>query len=51
MWWKRWKEEAIKITQLKATYGEQVVFVLFLYGYFDAAYLGSNNDEGQVQSM
>jgi hypothetical protein len=43
---KRRKEEAIKITQLKATYGEQVVFVLFLCGYFDAAYLGYEAAEG-----
>jgi hypothetical protein len=27
---KRWKEEAIKITYLRATYGNDVVFVLFL---------------------
>jgi hypothetical protein len=44
---KRRKEEAIKITQLKATYGEQVVFVLFLCGYFDAAYLGYEAAEGK----
>jgi type II restriction enzyme len=43
---KRRKEEAIKITQLKATYGEQVAFVLFLCGYFDAAYLGYEAAEG-----
>jgi hypothetical protein len=43
---KRRKEEAIKITQLKSTYGEQVVFVLFLCGYFDAAYLGYEAAEG-----
>jgi hypothetical protein len=43
---KRRKEEAIKITQLKATYGEEVVFVLFLCGYFDAAYLGYEAAEG-----
>lgn len=43
---KRRKEEAIKIAQLKATYGEQVVFVLFLCGYFDAAYLGYEAAEG-----
>jgi hypothetical protein len=34
---KRRKEEATKINQLKATYGDHVVFVLFLCGYFDAA--------------
>jgi type II restriction enzyme len=43
---KRRKEEAIKVAQLKATYGEQVVFVLFLCGYFDAAYLGYEAAEG-----
>ena len=37
---KRRKEEATKINQLKATFGKHVVFVLFLRGYFDAAYLG-----------
>jgi|SRR5579872_64112 len=43
---KRRKEEATKINQLKATYGEQVVYVLFLCGYFDAAYLGYEAAEG-----
>ncbi len=43
---KRRKEEATKINQLKATYGEQVAFVLFLCGYFDAAYLGYEAAEG-----
>jgi type II restriction enzyme len=43
---KRRKEEAIKISQLKATYGQEVVFVLFLCGYFDAAYLGYEAAEG-----
>jgi hypothetical protein len=43
---KRRKEEATKIHQLKATYGEHVVFVLFLCGYFDAAYLGYEAAEG-----
>ena len=43
---KRWKEEAIKINYLKATHGEDVVFVLFLCGYFDAAYLGKEAAEG-----
>src|SRR5208282_3881948 len=42
----RRKEEATKIAQLKSTYGEQVVFVLFLCGYFDAAYLGYEAAEG-----
>lgn len=43
---KRRKEEAIKINYLKATYGKSVVFVLFLCGYFDAAYLGYEAAEG-----
>jgi hypothetical protein len=43
---KRRKEEAIKMSQLKAAYGEGVVFVLFLCGYFDAAYLGYEAAEG-----
>ncbi len=43
---KRRKEEATKINQLQATYGEHVVFVLFLCGYFDAAYLGYEAAEG-----
>lgn len=37
---KRRKEEAQKITQLKATYGEDIDFILFLCGYFDSCYLG-----------
>ena len=43
---KRRKEEATKINQLKTTYGREVVFVLFLCGYFDAAYLGYEAAEG-----
>ena len=43
---KRRKEEAIKINYLRATHGGQVVFVLFLCGYFDAAYLGYEAAEG-----
>lgn len=43
---KRRKEEATKVNQLKATYGNDVVFVLFLCGYFDAAYLGYEAAEG-----
>jgi hypothetical protein len=42
---KRRKEEATKINQLKASYGE-VVFLLFLCGHFDAAYLGYEAAEG-----
>jgi type II restriction enzyme len=43
---KRRKEEATKVNQLKVTFGDQVVFVLFLCGYFDAAYLGYEAAEG-----
>jgi hypothetical protein len=43
---KRRKEEAVKMSQLKAAYGEHIVFVLFLCGYFDAAYLGYEAAEG-----
>jgi len=43
---KRRKEEAIKINYLEATYGKDVAFVLFLCGYFDAAYLGYEAAEG-----
>lgn len=43
---KRRKEEATKMNMLKSTYGEQVVFVLFLCGYFDGAYLGFEAYEG-----
>ena len=43
---KRRKEEAIKINQLRATYGGDITFVLFLCGYFDAAYLGYEAAEG-----
>jgi len=37
---KRRKEEAAKVSQLRATYGEKVKFILFLCGYFDSGYLG-----------
>jgi hypothetical protein len=37
---KRRKEEAIKITQLRRTYGKDVRYILFLCGYFDSGYLG-----------
>lgn len=33
---KRRKEEATKMQQLKNTFGENVVFDLFLCGYFDS---------------
>jgi hypothetical protein len=37
---KRQKEEATKAHQLRAKYGNDVEFILFLCGYFDAGYLG-----------
>jgi len=43
---KRRKEEAIKIHQLKKTYGDNVTFDLFLCGYFDSGYLGYEAAEG-----
>jgi hypothetical protein len=43
---KRRKEEAIKIAQLRQTYGSQVQFNLFLCGYFDSGYLGYEAAEG-----
>lgn len=43
---KRRKEEATKIHQLHATYGNSVVFILFLCGYFGSDYLGYEAAEG-----
>ena len=43
---KRRKEEALKIQQLRHTYGEEVTFDLFLCGYFDSGYLGYEAAEG-----
>lgn len=43
---KRRKEEATKIKQLQARYGEDLQFILFLCGYFDAGYLGYEAAEG-----
>lgn len=43
---KRRKEEALKITQLRHTYGDRIIFVLFLCGYFDSGYLGYEAAEG-----
>lgn len=43
---KRRKEEATKMAQLKATFNGNVVFILLLCGYFDAAYLGYEASEG-----
>jgi hypothetical protein len=43
---KRRKEEAVKIQQLRKTYGDKVTFDLFLCGYFDSGYLGYEAAEG-----
>ena len=43
---KRRKEEAVKMSQLRSTYGEKVQFNLFLCGYFDSGYLGYEAAEG-----
>lgn len=43
---KRRKEEATKMQQLRATYGNTVQFNLFLCGYFDSGYLGYEASEG-----
>lgn len=43
---KRRKEEAVKMAQLRNTYGDKVKFNLFLCGYFDTGYLGYEAAEG-----
>src|SRR5262249_16059252 len=43
---KRRKEEAAKMHQLRAAFGDEVEYVLFLCGYFDAGYLGYEAAEG-----
>ncbi len=43
---KRRKEEATKVHQLQAAYGEDVRFILFLCGYFGPDYLGYEAAEG-----
>ena len=43
---KRRKEEAMKVTQLRNTYGDKIRFNLFLCGYFDCGYLGYEAAEG-----
>ena len=43
---KRRKEEATKLAQLRATYGNSIRFVLFLCGYFESGYLGYEAAEG-----
>ncbi len=43
---KRRKEEAMKMAQLRSTYGKKVKFNLFLCGYFDSGYLGYEAADG-----
>lgn len=43
---KRRKEEAVKMAQLRNTYGPDISFNLFLCGYFDSGYLGYEAAEG-----
>lgn len=43
---KRRKEEAVKIEQLRKTYGNDAGLLLFLCGYFDSGYLGYEAAEG-----
>jgi len=43
---KRRKQEAFKMSQLRATYGAGIRFSLFLCGYFDSGYLGYEAAEG-----
>jgi hypothetical protein len=43
---KRRKEEAKKISQLKATYGKDICYIVFLCGYFDSGYLGYEAADG-----
>jgi hypothetical protein len=43
---KRRKEEAKKISQLKASYGAGICYLVFLCGYFDSGYLGYEAADG-----
>ena len=43
---KRRKEEAIKMNQLRHSYGDNARLILFLCGYFDGGYLGYEAAEG-----
>lgn len=43
---KRRKEEAVKMQQLRNTFGNTVSYSLFLCGYFDSGYLGYEAAEG-----
>lgn len=40
------KEEAVKMQQLRNTYGDNVSYLLFLCGYFDSGYVGYKAAEG-----
>ncbi len=43
---KRRKEEAKKISRLKASYGAGICYMVFLCGYFDSGYLGYEAADG-----
>jgi hypothetical protein len=43
---KRRKEESKKFSQLKATFGDDVCYIVFLCGYFDSGYLGYEAGDG-----
>jgi len=43
---KRRKEEAMKMQQLRSSYGKDIIYILFLCGYFDSGYLGYEAAEG-----
>ncbi|MEI6048996.1 MAG: XamI family restriction endonuclease [Bacteroidota bacterium] len=43
---KRRKEEAVKMAQLRASYGNDIQYILLLCGYFDSGYLGYEAAEG-----
>lgn len=43
---KRRKEEAQKLSQLRKAFGNKIVYVLLLCGYFDSGYLGYEASEG-----
>lgn len=43
---KRRKEESKKISQLKQAFGNDVCYLVFLCGYFDAGYLGYEAQDG-----
>jgi hypothetical protein len=43
---KRRKEEATKMAQLRATFGDRVTYFLFLCGYFNEGYLAYEASEG-----